>query len=106
MPKGSGSPKRVNTVKKGLRQFKRKRQKGTQETEERAHPSQVSSDPARKRREKLSDFSQCKWVTPRGTRMKKYKKKGVVAKDFQTGRVGFRPFEKKDKDEGRLKAGP
>ena len=28
-----------------------------QETEEKARPSQVSSDPARKRREKLSDFS-------------------------------------------------
>ena len=52
-----GIPRRVNTVKKGLRQFKRKRQKGTQETEEKACPSQVSSDPARKRREKLSDFS-------------------------------------------------
>ena len=55
--KGSRSPRRVNIVKKGLRQFKRKRQKGTQETEERAHPSQVLIDPARKRREKLSDFS-------------------------------------------------
>ena len=31
-------------------------------------------------------------------------KKGVAAKDFRTSRVGFRPFEKKDKEEGRPKA--
>ena len=36
--------------------------------------------------------------------MKKYKK-GIVAEDFQTGRVGFRPFKKKDKEEGQPKVG-
>ena len=36
--------------------------------------------------------------------MKGYKKKGVAAKDFRTGKVGFRPFEKKDKEEGWPKA--
>ena len=33
-------------------------------------------------------------------------KKGVAAKDFQTDRMRFCPFEKKDKEEGRPKAEP
>ena len=63
----------VSTVNKRLRQFERKRQKETQETEEKPHPSQAPNDPARKE-ERISDLSWRKWEAPQGTRMKKYKK--------------------------------
>ena len=72
-PKGSDPPRRVSTVNKRLRQFERKRQKETQETEEKSRPSQAPNDPARKK-ERISDLSWRKWEAPRGTIMKKYKK--------------------------------
>jgi len=61
-------------VNKILRQFERKRQKKkNKKTEEKPCPSQEPNDPAR-REERISDLLWRKWVVPRGTRMKKYKK--------------------------------
>ena len=99
-----GIPKACSTAKKGLRHLKGK-VKRTQETEDRYVLLRYQRSSKEKRRKPgvTSHGASGRYL---GESEWRAIKRGVVARNFRTDKVGFRPFEKKDKEEGRPKAEP